>query len=222
MQRSARQRRLRRRILLGIGTGAVVAVCAAFFLTAYLVSTSWWNQDAPAPSTQQQAPDGTSMLDQSGVDYFTRTGTARIRIGEGALPADQVGLEPDDVRTIRPIAPIVVIVQAPEGEFRLGQVSALTVETSGDRVVRVGVVPGSSGAWPWIIAGLEHAAPSWGWTEADLADLRSRIAAGTADAGVTVESLPSVEHLGARASATVRIDVDTPSTTVEYSVAALG
>lgn len=219
MSSEVERRDRRRRRTTWILTSLVLAGCAAFLVIAVIVSNSWWAQDDPAPSADQQAPNGTSVFTPAGVDYLTRSGVARIDVRPDSLTAAEQGLASDGVQQVATRVPVRVELVAPDGEISVGLVSEMEFETAGDRLRSVRIVSGASGTWTRAISGLEHSAQQWGWPASEVARVRDEItaAAGTAEGTVT-NSLPRIEVAGIMMSAEIVLDLDAPRTTVTYSV----
>lgn len=105
----------------------VILACAAFCFGAYLMNTCWWVETDPQPSSNQEAPDGSSMFGSAGVDYFTRTGLVHINVGPGSPRASSLGFAPNGRTTISPLIPLRFNIEAPEGQLAISRVSTVSV-----------------------------------------------------------------------------------------------
>ncbi|MDW4572458.1 hypothetical protein R8Z57_06645 [Microbacterium sp. M3] len=218
------QRRSRRRLLSWIPISIVALICVGFVVAALLMQNSWWIDDDRPASADQQASDGMSMLTDPGVDYLTRKGILRVRVGEDALPAAELGLEADGSRTFEPLTPVQAVVIADDGAFYVDLVRSFTVTTAGGRVESVALVRETNGDWLSMLPVLQDAAESWGWTDEDLARLEEDLtsAAHEGDGKQYSAQLGPVEHNGALSSATVDVDLDSSEVTVSFVVADAG
>ncbi|MGZ8805446.1 MAG: hypothetical protein ACXWZG_09115, partial [Microbacterium sp.] len=91
MPTSARTRSL----LTWLPATILVVVIGLIVLATFVVQGSWWAEENPAASTDQKASDGSSMLTDAGFDFVNVEGIVRVRIGEGALPANELGRTDD-------------------------------------------------------------------------------------------------------------------------------
>lgn len=222
MTRSPAQRRARRRLLGWLPITFVALICVGVVIAAVLMQNSWWTDSRRPAAADQQAADGTSMFGGPGIDYLTRQGVLRIRIGEDSLPARTVGLEERGRQTFRPITPIEAVVVAPDGAFYLDLVRSFTVVTDGDRVESVELVREADGAWQSVFPQLRDVAPSWGWTDADLERLQDDLTVASAAEGGGVYSARTapVAHKGAEVSAEVSVDVPNADVTATFVISA--
>lgn len=215
------QTRRRRRILTWIPTGIVILVCVGFFVGAYAVSQSWWFQDDPVASDDQQTSDGQSRFTPGGVDYLTRQGTLSLRLDDDAATAQALGLASDGVEDITPRTPVRALVSAPGGELEVSPVTVLTLGTADDRLCSVEFeLRGSS--WTGAVENLRDLAPGWGWSEEDVSRLSDQVAAATSEDGdPIVVGLGPIEHLGAVVSARVEVTLD-PARVTTFVIASCG
>ncbi|WP_374977952.1 hypothetical protein ACEYYH_09610 [Microbacterium trichothecenolyticum] len=75
-----------------------------------------------------------SVFTESGVDYLTREGTLRMRVGSGSLPSSELGLDANGARSFEPIVPIEAVAIAPDGSFHIDLVRSSAVHS--DRTLR--------------------------------------------------------------------------------------
>jgi len=213
----------RRRLLSWIPISIVALLCIAFVVGAVWMQNSWWTDpDRPADESQQ-ADDGMSLFTGPGMDYLTRQGVVRVRIGPDSLPATELGLEADGSQTFEPITPIRAVAVAPDGSFHVDLVRSFTLTTADNRVESVEFEREANGAWLTVFPDLQRVASAWGWAEADLTQLQDDLAAAARDGNGERYSawLPLVEHKGAAVSAEVDVDVATPEVTATFLIGQL-
>lgn len=200
-------RRVRRVVRTWLPTAVIGAICVAVVIGAVAMQNSWWTAPAPKPAADQQAADGMSRFDRAGVDYFTRAGAVRVRIGDDALPADELGLAAEGESTIEPLVPVRAVVLADE-PLVLEAVSSVSVTSTGNRVTAVTLMPDTGRSWQSVSGELERTALTWGWTEGQLARLSSDLAAAAqgGDGGGYSAALPRIPSRGALVSAAVVVD----------------
>lgn len=217
----SRKRAKRRALLSWVPTVLIAVICAAVVVGAIAVQNSWWAETAPRASTDQRASDGMSLFDSNGVDFFTREGVVRVRIGDEALPATDLGLEADGAKTIEPLVPVLLVVLTGEGAITLELVRAFTVTSADDEIVSIDVSPESNGTWTSASSQLAGLAPTWGWTPEQLQQLESDLAASqlAGDEPYSAE-LPAVPHKGAMVSAEVEVDTVNPGVALVLTIAA--
>lgn len=154
------------------------------------------------------------------MDYLTRQGVVRVRIGPDSLPATELGLDADGAQTFEPITPIRAVAVAADGSFHVDLVRSFTLTTTNNRVESVELVREANGAWLTVFPDLQRVASFWGWTDADLSHLQDDLtaAAREGDGERYSAQLPLVEHKGAVVSATVDVDVATPEVTATFLI----
>lgn len=188
----------------------VALLCVAFVVGVFAVQNSWWTAEDPQPTADQAASDGMSVFSGPGVDFLAREGVVRVKVRTDALPAAELGLEPEAARTIEPIVPVRAVVLGADGAFTVDLVKSFTLTTANDRVDAVELVQDGRGRWTAIYPQLERIAPAWGWTEEQLEQLQTDLATASRNSSAPTYSarLPEVVHKGALVSAEVTIDVD--------------
>lgn len=223
MSPSVQQRRSRRRLLGWIPTALAAVICVGVVVAAILMQNSWWNDPERPPAADQRAPDGMSMLGGPGIDYLTRQGALRVRVGPDALAATELGLEANGSQTFEPLTPVQAIVLAPDGSFHVDVIRSFTVVASEDQVQSVQLVPESDGSWLTALSQVQQLAPYWGWTEAEISRLEAdlTLAAQAGDGRAYSAEIPPVEHKGAMASAEVSVDVSSSEVTTTFIVSRL-
>jgi hypothetical protein len=216
--------RARRRLLSWIPISIVALICVGFVVATVLMQNSWWTDGDRPPSADQQAPDGMSVFTDAGMDYLTRQGVVRLRVGSESLPAAELGLEANGTQTFEPLTPIQAVVLADEGSFHVDLVRSFSIATSGGRVESVQLVREANGDWLSVFPHLQRLAQFWGWTDADLAQLEDDLtAAARAGNGKRYSArLAAIEHNGALASADVEVDLPASEVTVTFLISRLG
>lgn len=199
--------RERKNVVLTVVTLAVVLViCAAAGIGAFAMANSWWTDDDPVPSADQQLADGQSRFDRAGIDFFTRQGEARLDLTSQTSAAD-LGLDADGVRTIEPIAPVALEITGGGEATRFGGVSWFQLTTSDDRIVEATVLPPASGDWRTITTDLRTRGAGWGWSEEQIAALETELsdAARADDSQPHTAALPPASVDGITVEARVTI-----------------
>lgn len=192
---SARARR-KNRLLTAITLGIAAIICAVVGVGAYAMTNSWWTEETPVASADQQLPDGQSRFDQAGQDFFNRQGLVTIDLGAPA-PAAALGLPGDGSTTVETLVPLPVEVRGSDGDLRFSGVMRFSLATTDGVLARVAVVSASSGSWTGISADLRGRAGEWGWSDADIATLENQVGAAARKEGVaTTMSLPTVTSAG--------------------------
>lgn len=215
--------RSRRRLLSWVPISVVALLCVGFVVAAIAMQNSWWTDPERAPDSDQQASDGASLFTESGVDYLTRQGMLRVKVRADALPASELGLEPDGSQSFEPLVPIQAVVLGADGAFHLDLVRSFTVTTADDRVQSIDLEQESNGDWLSAFPNLERMAPSWGWTPADLDKLKNDLTAASrqTDSDSYSAQTPPIERNGALVSARIDVDVAAANVTVVFTVSSL-
>lgn len=201
-------------LALVVAAGVVAAALVVF-------ANSWWVDRDRAPTSDQRAPDGSSLFTGPGVDYLSATGVVIIRVGDESLPAAELGLDDDGERTIDPDIPLQVRLLGDTGAFVLESAELVRVTTDGGRVTRVETRPWGAANFRELIALLESRAENVGWTAHDLArfqddltaaqregdgELYSAELAGRSDIGATVSARITVDLAAARTELTIFVE----------------
>lgn len=203
-ERQARRERLTTWITIGV----VLVVCAVAGFGAYAMANSWWVEEEPAPSADQQLADGQSRFDRAGTDFFTRQGVAVVDVVAPAAASD-LGLPADGDTPVETLVPLTLEVRGAARTLSFPGVSWFAVATAGDRLTAVTVAPASSTTWIAIHADLEQRATAWGWSASDIEDLAREVGeAGRADGVTQTLSLPATTVDGMTVSAHVTVDAE--------------
>ena len=195
----------------------VIAAMAGILFSFY---NSWWVDPSRAPSSDQRAPDGTSVFTPTGVEYATATGLVIIRVGGDALDAEALGLDDDAVRTVDPEVPVQVRILGTDAALVLELVDAVSVTTVDGAIARVDIVPWGSGQYREYSALLESRADTIGWTVDDLTKLESDLSAAqrVSDDGTYSAQLPPSRNIGAEVTALLSVDLESAHTSLVITV----
>lgn len=201
---SARAKR-KNRLLTTITLGVAAIVCAVVGVGAYAMTNSWWTEEAPVASADQQLPDGQSRFDRAGQDFFNRQGLVTIDLAASA-PAATLGLPGDGATTVDTLVPLPVEVRGDDGELRFSGVTRFSLVTADGVLASLSVVSASSGSWTAMAADLRGRAGEWGWTDAGIATLEDQVGAAIRNEGVaTTMTLPAVDSTGVDIGAEVTV-----------------
>ncbi|MCR2762530.1 hypothetical protein NQ152_03295 [Microbacterium sp. zg.B48] len=164
----------------------LVLVIGLVVVATFAVQGSWWAEENPAASSDQKAPDGSSMLTDAGFDYANVEGIVRVRIGEGALPADQLGMGADVEKSAQFRRPVRAVIAGRDDVYVIDDTAALTATTQDGELASVAVTLDSPGTWFDALAHVRALAPTVGWNEEQVTALDEELARfnrdGTEDA----------------------------------------
>lgn len=201
-ERRARQERLSTWITIGV----VLVVCAVAALGAYGMANSWWVEDAPTASADQQLPDGQSRFDQAGLDFLNRQRHATVDVVDAAS-AGELGLPANGDTPVETLVPLTVDVRGSGGVISFPGVSWFALATEQDRLTALTVAPASSTTWVAIRSDLEQRAAQWGWSDSDLRDLQQNVGDAGREEGVAQTfRLPATPVDGMTVTAEVSVD----------------
>lgn len=210
-ERRARRERLSTWITLSV----VAIICAVVGIGAFAMTNSWWVEDSPAPSADQQLPDGQSRFDSAGIDFLNRQRDATVDVTNPAL-ARTLGLPVAGDTPIETLVPLTLHVRGETTVIDFVGVTWFTLTTLDDQVSAVTVVPASSSTWSAIRTDLAQRASSWGWSVEDLAALEEQVGdAGRIEGQTSTLGLPPTTVDGMTVSAQVTIAAD-GRITLEY------
>ena len=183
-----------RSLLTWLPATALLIVVGLVVLGTFAVQGSWWAEENPAASSDQKASDGSTMLTDAGFDYVNVEGTARVRIGEGALPAEQLGMGSDAEKSAEFRRPVRVIMAGGDDVYVTEDIGALTAVTRTGELASVTLAFDNPGTWAQSIDRMRSIAPTFGWDEAQIDALDAELTAfnqdGTGDS-FTAEIGPS-------------------------------
>lgn len=157
-----------RALLTWLPATGLVLVIGLIVLATFAVQGSWWAEENPAASRDQKAPDGSSMLTDAGFDYVNVEGILRVRIGEGALPADELGMGPDAEKSAEFRRPVRAVIAGQDDVYVIDDIAALNAVTRGGELASVTVTFDNPGTWSDAIGRVRGLAPTFGWDEAQI------------------------------------------------------
>ena len=126
-----------RSLLTWLPATILLVVIGLVVLATFAVQGSWWAEEKPAASADQKASDGSSILTDAGFDYVNVEGIVRVRIGEGALPAEELGMGANAEKSAEFRGPVRAVVAGGEDVYVVDDVGGLTAVTP-ERRTRIG------------------------------------------------------------------------------------
>jgi len=185
----------------------LVVVIGLIVAATFAVQGSWWAEEDPAASADQKAPDGSSMLTDAGFDYVNVEGIVRVRIGEGALPADQLGMRADGEKSAQFRGPVRAVVAGGEDVYVVDDVAALTAVAQGGALASVTVAVDNPGTWADAVGSIRGLASTFGWDQTQIAALDEGLAAFNRDgSGDRFTAVIGPSDGGARVTGTLVFD----------------
>jgi hypothetical protein len=204
-----------RALLTWLPATILIVVIGLVVLATFAVEGSWWAEENPAASADQKASDGASMLTDAGFDYVNVEGIVRARIGEGALPAEDLGMGADTEKSAEFRRPVRAIIAGGEDVYVVDDIAALTAVTAAGELASVTLAFDAAGTWTDAVNRVRSLAPTFGWDVAQIDGLEGELADfnrdGTGDAFTAVIG-PS--EGGARVTATLFFDRGSGTTPV--------
>ena len=141
------------------------------------------------------------MLTDAGFDYANVEGIVRVRIGEGALPADELGLAADTEKSAEFRRPVRVIVAGRDDVYVVDDIAGLTAVTQNGELASVTLAFDNPGTWSDAVDRVRGLASTFGWDQnADRRPRRSSSPTSTATAPATPSRRSSGRLTAARAS----------------------
>ncbi|MET0862430.1 MAG: hypothetical protein ABW091_15540 [Microbacterium sp.] len=154
----------------------LVVVIGAIVFVTFAVQNSWWAEESPAASADQKASDGSTMLTDAGFDYATVEGIVRVRIGDGGLPAAQLGLGADEEKSAEFRRPLRVVVAGGDDVFVVDDVASLTARAADGRLTALSVTYDVPGTWAEGVARVRGLASTYGWDATQIDGLDEALA----------------------------------------------
>jgi hypothetical protein len=196
-----------RSLLTWLPATILLVVIGLVVLASFAIQGSWWAEEDPAASADQKASDGSSMLTDAGFDYVNVEGIVRVRIGEGSLPADDLGMGADAEKSAEFRGPVRAIVAGGDEVYVVDDIVGLTAVTAGGELASVTLAFDGAGTWADAVKRVDALAPTYGWDQAQIDALDEGLAefnrVGTEDVFTAVVG-PSVG--GANVTATLTFD----------------
>jgi hypothetical protein len=184
----------------------VVIIGGIVFIT-FAVQNSWWAQEDPPASADQKASDSSTMLTDAGFDYANVEGIVRVRIGEGALPAEEIGMSADAEKSAEFRRPLRVVVAGGEDVYVVDDIGSMTVTSAGGELSSVTLVFDAPGTWADAVTRVRQMAPTYGWDAADIDGLNEALAEfNRSGSGDSFTATIGPSDGGARVSAALHFD----------------
>lgn len=165
----------RRALLSWLPAAILVVVIGLVVLATFAVQGSWWAEERPVASADQKASDGSSMLTDAGFDYVNVEGIVRVRIGEGSLPADELGMAPDAEKSAEFRRPVRAIVAGGDEVYVVDDVAALTAVTAEGELASVTLAYDNAGTWSDAVGRVRALAPTFGWNVSNIDSLDDQL-----------------------------------------------
>lgn len=204
-----------RSLLTWLPATILVVVIGLVITATFAVQGSWWAEEEPTASADQKASDGSSMLTDAGFDYANVEGIVRVRIGEGALPVDELGLAADTEKSAEFRRPVRVIVAGRDDVYVVDDIAGLTAVTQSGELASVTLTFDNPGTWSDAVDRVRGLASTFGWDQNQIDGLDEQLADfnrdGTGDAFTAVVG-PS--DGGASVTATLHFDRGSGTTAV--------
>lgn len=172
MPTSARTRSL----LTWLPATILVVVIGLIVLATFAVQGSWWAEENPAASADQKASDGSSMLTDAGFDYVNVEGVVRVRVGEGSLPADELGMPADGEKSAEFRRPVRAIMAGGDDVYVVDDIAGLTAVTRNGELATVTLAFDGAGTWSDAVNRVSALAPTFGWDQAQIDGLDDELA----------------------------------------------
>jgi hypothetical protein len=204
-----------RALLTWLPATILLVVIGLVVLGTFAVQGSWWAEEKPSASAAQKASDGSSILTDAGFDYVNVEGIVRVRIGEGALPAEELGMGADAEKSAEFRGPVRAVIAGGEDVYVVDDVGGLTAVSRNGELASVTLMFDSPGNWSDSVEQVQSLAPTFGWDEAQISSLDEQLAefnqSGTAD---TFTAVVGPSQGGAQVTATLTFDPGSGTTPV--------
>ncbi|NYF17526.1 hypothetical protein HDC37_002371 [Microbacterium sp. AK009] len=164
-----------RTLLSWLPAALLVLIIGAIVVGTFTVQASWWAEDDPEASADQKASDGGSMLTDAGFDYVNVEGVLRVRVGDGALPASDLGLRANETKAAEFRRPVRALIAAGDEVHVVEDVVAASATAADDRLATLTVAIDGAGSWRGAIDGLQARAAEFGWDAAQFEGLDERL-----------------------------------------------
>jgi hypothetical protein len=174
-----------RSLLTWLPATVLVVVIGVIIVVTLAVQGSWWGQEDPDASGDQKASDGSTMLTDAGFDYANVEGIVRVRIGEGALPADELGLPDDGEKSAEFRRPVRAVMAGGDDVYVVDDIGTLTAVTQNGELATVTLGFDTPGTWADAVGRGSGLAARFGWDQAQIDALDEGLAefnrSGTGD-----------------------------------------
>lgn len=170
-------RRRSRALSVWLPTALLVAVILGVVFVTIAVQNSWWAEESPVASSDQKASDGSTMLTDAGFDYANVEGFVRVRVGEGALTATELGMGTDAEKTADLLRPLRAVIAGGDEVQVVDDVIRVAAVSRNDMLTSVTLGLDGASAWSDALAKMSALAPSMGWDPAQIAAFEGELAA---------------------------------------------
>jgi hypothetical protein len=208
-----------RALLSWLPAGILILIIAGVVFTTVAVQNSWWAEKEPTASSDQRATDGSSKLSDAGLDYVNKEGTLRVRVGEGALPATQLGIGADEHKSATFRRPVRVVVAAREEVYVVDEVESMSAIAQDDRLTAVSLDVGQALPWSRAYATVQGLADEFGWDPAEIASWEKQISDFTRDHTEGAFTAEVTSSSAAAITGTLVFDRGTGNTTLTIAFA---
>lgn len=168
-------------LLSWLGPAILLLIIGGVVFGTIAVQNSWWAEEDPVASSDQKATDGSSKLSDAGLDYVNVEGVLRVRVGEGALPATEIGLAADEQKTGDFRRPVRAIVAAGDEVYVVDDVETMTAIARSDRLTALSLGVGRALPWSDAVGVVQGLADDFGWSHDDIAAWDDEISDFTRD-----------------------------------------
>jgi hypothetical protein len=166
-----------RSLLTWLPATALVVVIALVVLATFAVQGSWWAQDDPDASADQKAADGSSMLTDAGFDYVNVEGVFRMRIGEGAQSAEDLGMAADAEKSAELRRPVRAIIAGGDDVYVVDDIGTIDATTRDGELAAITLAFDQPGTWADAVAQVSSLASTYGWDQAQIDGLEDELVA---------------------------------------------
>ncbi len=211
MPTSARTRSL----LTWLPATILLVVIGLVVLGTFAVQGSWWAEEKPAASADQKASDGSSILTDAGFDYANVEGIVRVRIGDGALPAEELGMGANAEKSAEFRGPVRAVIAGGDDVYVVDDVGGLTAVTQNGALASVTLLFDSPGTWSDAVEQVQSLAPTFGWDESQITSLDQQLAEfNQSGSGDSFTAVVGPSQGGAQVTATLSFDPGSGTTPV--------
>jgi len=168
-------------LLSWLPASILILIIAGVVFATVAVENSWWAQEAPVGSEDQTATDGGSKLSDAGLDYVNVDGVLRVRVGDGALPATELGLGADEEKSATFRRPVRAVVAAEDQVFVVDDVESMVAIAHDDELSSLRLGVGQALPWASAVGTVRGLADQFGWDPAEIASWDAEISDFTRD-----------------------------------------
>ncbi|WP_241245786.1 hypothetical protein [Microbacterium sp. 4R-513] len=171
----------RQKLLSWLPAAILLLIIGGVVFTTVAVQNSWWAEDQPVASSDQKAADGSSKLSDAGLDYVNVEGVLRVRIGERALPATEIGLGADEEKSGEFRRPVRAVVAAGDEVYVVEEVETMHAVSEGNELTTLTLGVGQALPWSSAVGTVQGLASEFGWDQDEIASWEEQISDFTRD-----------------------------------------